>query len=199
MTHSLRGPGAITLALILTASLPAAAAAAEPAEVAQGGAYFNSKNYEMAFRTLKPYRARTPGTLKVDFMLSASACRIDYPGLPAWGKSGLTFLPTRYKVDAPTNQLIEWYKSNCGRGAQKPTNYAAMTGGTSGTFMEAFLKDLAASSLDKGTAATAADATLAAPGSTALRDAGATSALRNGSVQAPAAAKLGAAGALNRQ
>lgn len=190
----------VAAAVVLIVATPPLASAEAP-DLTRGRGYFNINRFEPAFNTLAPYRARTGPTLEVDFMMGASACKLAYANFPAQGRAALMNLGRRYALTGTWPQRIGERLNTCGQGLQRPTaNLAAA--GTSGTFMEAFPLDLAATAdamaggaADRGALSTPSSQTL---NSDRLSDVGAAGAVLKGQIQAPAAANL-KAGAMNRQ
>ncbi len=192
-------------AVLIAATLPASAlAAVEAPELRQSRVYYNNGKFELAYRTIAPYRVKAGPALDVDFLMSASACRLAYKDFPAQGRAALTGLGRRYSPSSLKDgwpQRITDALNSCGQNLQRPTTTMAVAG-TSGTFMEAFPLDLAApadalasGAADRGARSSPSSQTLK---SDRLSDVGVAGAALKGQVQAPAATNL-QAGAMNRQ
>lgn len=191
----------VAAALVLIAATPPAPASAEAADLTNGRIYFNKGWFPAAFDPLARYRAKAGPSLEVDFMMGASACRIDRPNFPAQGRATLMNLGRRYPLTGTWPQRIGERLNTCGQGLQRPTTNVAVAG-TSGTFMEAFPLDLAApadalasGAADRGARSSPSSQTLK---SDRLSDVGVAGAALKSQVQAPSATNL-QAGAMNRQ
>lgn len=139
MTSRLRS-GLVAVALITACpSAPALAAtkAPVPLEVRQAQAFVDNWEYERAFNTLVPYRYRTGGSLRVDFLIAASACKIAQKDLPSRGKAALASLEDRYggtKAWLDLQDRVLEAQRTCGQGLQRPI-FVAGSAGVSGKFI----------------------------------------------------------------
>jgi hypothetical protein len=191
----------LTIAAGMVAVLTSAsqAFAVGPGNLTAGRQNFAANKYPPAYSLLSPYRMKYGGSLDVDFMLGASACRIAVPGLPAWGSDALKTLGTRYALDASWKQKISQRLSTCGVTLQPVVLNSGA--GTNSTFREAFELDRAAlQRLEAANVFSVEDARAKALMTNSVileRDVGGT--LKNGAIQNAPAAKLGAAGQIQKQ
>jgi PAN domain len=75
---------------------------------------FRNQRYGFVFQQLLAYRFDNEGTLRSDFMLAVSACKLADPDFKAFGGALLAVLPGWYGVRAPENiQAIENQRRNC--------------------------------------------------------------------------------------
>lgn len=204
MTRILIKSVAAAVVLIVATPPAPASAAVDPPELRRGRDSYNISDFASAYQTLAPYRAKAGPALEVDFLVSASACRLAYKNFPDQGRAALKTLGARYYPLSLKNgwpQRINGALATCGQGLQRPPANLAVAG-TSGTFMEAFPLDLAAPA-DAMASGAAGRGAIASPSSQTLKsdklsDVGVSGAALKGQIQAPAAANL-KAGAMNRQ